>query len=93
MKIFDIVFDEVIRSYYVTAGVTYRFALEKFVPLINKLEFQRNPLRKSFYSRLENDILTGCVMPNITLAISISGELPAAEQVKENYLGSISKFV
>mgnify|MGYP003292306046 CR=1 FL=1 len=86
MKIYDVVFDRVINSYYVTAGVTYEFALEEFVPLINKLNFQRNPLRKSFYQRLEKDILGGCIMPNITLAIKIDEELSDESVITEEYI-------
>ena len=69
LKLYDIQYDKVIKSFYLTTGVDYEYAIEKFVPLINKLEFQRNPLRASFYKRLEEDIQIGCIMPNITVAI------------------------
>lgn len=81
VKVYDVSYDEVIKGYYLTIGATYRYAIEKFVPLINKLDFQRNPLRKSFYQRLETDILKGCIMPNITLAINLSGNLPKREEI------------
>ena len=86
IKVYDVVFDNVIDSYYLTAGVTYKFALENFVPLINKLDFQRNPLRKSFYERLENDILGGCVMPNITLAIKVNDAIEDNANYGEKYI-------
>lgn len=86
IKIYDIQYDEVIKSFYLTVGVTYDFAINYFVPLINKLDFQRNPLRKSFYKRLENDILCGCIMPNLTLAINIEGNLPEKQILNENYI-------
>lgn len=62
-------YDKVIQSVYLTAIADYEFALEKLVPLIDKLDFQRNPLRKSFYNRLENDLVNGCIMPFLTIAI------------------------
>lgn len=86
IKVYDVVYDKVIGSFYLTVGVTYRYALERFVPLINKLNFQRNPLRKSFYQRLENDILAGCIMPNITLAIKDETKELTEEFFDENYV-------
>lgn len=79
LKILDESYDKVIQSVYLTATADYGFALQKLVPLIDKLEFQRNPLRKSFYSRLENDIVNGCIMPFLTIAIKkdiSNNELP-----------------
>lgn len=88
IKIYDTIYDNVINSYYLTIGVTYKYAIENFVPLINKLDFQRNPLRKSFYQRLEKDILSGCVMPNITLAIKDDMMKENIEYVNEDYIRS-----
>lgn len=69
IEIFDTEFDDVIKSYFIDLKVDYKFALENFFPRINKLDFQRNPLNKKFYERLEKDIIAGCVMPPITIAI------------------------
>lgn len=88
IRIYDVQYDEVIKSFYMTVGATYDYSVKKFVPLINKLEFQRSPLRKSFYKRLEDDILSGCIMPNITLAINIAGVMPQREDLDENYVES-----
>ena len=88
IMVYDIQYDEVIKSFYITAGVTYEYSVKNFIPLINKLEFQRSPLRKSFYKRLEGDILSGCIMPNITLAINIEGEMPQKAELSENYIES-----
>lgn len=68
-KILDIANDTVIESKVLTAKSSYRLALEKISPLINKLDIQRNILNKTFYTRLENDIVKGCIMPPLTLAI------------------------
>lgn len=86
IKVYDITYDDVIESYYMTVGASYQYAVENFVPLINKLKFQRNPLRKSFYKRLENDILHGCIMPNITLAINLEGDLPEERILNEVFI-------
>lgn len=69
LQIFDKSYDKVISSYFVDMKVEYGFALEQFLPRISKLDFQRNPLSKKFYERLELDILDGCIMPPITIAI------------------------
>ena len=45
VKIYDIQYDNVIKSFYLTTGVDYEYALDELVPLINKLDFQRNTLR------------------------------------------------
>lgn len=86
IKIYDIQKDEVIKSYYLTVSIDYEYALEKLVPLINKLEFQRNPLRASFYKRLEEDIQSGCIMPNITVAIKTNGDKLKNEDITEEYI-------
>lgn len=61
--------DTVIDGYVVTAATNYQFALDKFVPLIGRLDIQRDALNTKFYSRLEDDIVRGCVMPPITIAL------------------------
>lgn len=86
IKIYDIQKDEVIKSYYLTVSIDYEYALEKLVPLINKLEFQRNPLRASFYKRLEEDIQSGCIMPNITVAIKTNGDRLKSKDITEEYI-------
>ena len=86
LVIYDVIYDDVIDSYYLTASATYDYAVKNFVPLINKLEFQRNPLRKKFQKRLELDILNGCIMPNITLAIHFDGELPERNIINSSYI-------
>ena len=86
IKIYDIQFDEVIKSYYLTAGINYEYALKKLVPLIDKLEFQRNPLRASFYKRLEEDIQSGCIMPNITIAIKTNTTNLTTTNITEKYI-------
>ncbi len=68
IQILSVDFDEVIQSRYITAQTNYEFALENLVPLIDRLDIQRNIQDNKFYSRLEKDLVKGCIMPPITLA-------------------------
>lgn len=68
MKIFDKEIDKVIAGIVVSGSVSYQYALDNLVPLINKTEFQRKLQDKKFYKKLERDIEDGCVMPPITVA-------------------------
>ena len=85
-------YDRVIRSVNLTVVADYSYALEHLVPLIDKLDFQRSPLRKSFYSRLERDILNGCIMPFLTIAIKHDIEaLPFYSDAKYEILQEMLK--
>lgn len=68
MKIHSIDYDGVIKSRYITGMTDYRFALNSLVPLIDRLDIQRNIQDSKFYSRLERDLIKGCIMPPITIA-------------------------
>jgi hypothetical protein len=68
MNIYEIDSDEVINAIVVNGSITYKEAVEKLVPLINKTEFQRKLQDKKFYEKLERDIVDGCIMPSITIA-------------------------
>lgn len=87
LQILDRQFDKVINSAFITASTDYDFALHKLVPLINKLDFQRNPLRASFYKRLEKDIIGGCIMPPLTVAIRVEKNImPELSTIDDEYL-------
>ena len=80
--------DKVIDGYVVSASTQYKFAIENFVPLIGRLDIQRDALNTRFYSRLEDDIVRGCVMPPITIAMIHT--FPARRRTKsvvEEYIG------
>lgn len=83
--------DRVIDGYVVTASTQYQFALDNFVPLIGRLDIQRDALNTKFYNRLENDIVRGCVMPPITIALIHS--FPKTKQNKKNIEEYISKNI
>lgn len=68
MKIFSQYQDEVIKSKVLLADLSYKEALENLHPLINRFDAQRKLLDTKFYSRLERDIVAGCMMPPLTIA-------------------------
>tara|TARA_R110000751_G_scaffold19678_5_gene58605 strand:- start:995 stop:2032 length:1038 start_codon:yes stop_codon:yes gene_type:complete len=68
MKIYDLQHDDVIRSTVLIGVANYRYALENIYPLIDRFEEQRKIQRPKFYERLKKDIISGCIMPAITLA-------------------------
>lgn len=69
LKLFTVDSDNVIDGFVVSGVTDYGYALEQFVPLIGRLEIQRDALKTKFYTRLEADIVRGCVMPPITIAL------------------------
>ena len=68
IKVFSSDRDKVIDGYVAMGETTYRLALEKLYPLINRFEAQRKLQDKKFYRRLQRDIVEGCIMPPITIA-------------------------
>lgn len=68
MEIFTVDSDLVIEGYFATGRVTYNYAIENLIHLIDKLDFQRKFQNERFYQRLETDIQKGCIMPAITVA-------------------------
>lgn len=91
MDLFTLDTDFVIDGFVVSGATDYDFALKKFAPLIGRLDIQRDALRTKFYSRLEDDIIKGCVMPPITLALIHS--FPAGRRSKAVVFDYISKHL
>lgn len=79
--------DEVIQSAFVSGMTNFDYALESIFPLLNRFGPQRKAQNKKFYNRLRTDIVTGCIMPPITLAF-VSDELSGAEDrsALENFI-------
>lgn len=69
LKVLDITFDKVIDSHVLFIKVDYGFALKHLYPRVNQLDFQRNKLKTKLYETLKRDIIDGCIMPPITIAI------------------------
>lgn len=61
--------DLVIDSWVLTGHCTYAYAIEKLHPLIGRFAAQRKIQNQTFYDRLRRDILQGCIMPPVTIAI------------------------
>jgi hypothetical protein len=90
MEFFKTTKDEVIGGYVVAACVDYKYALDNLLPLINRLDIQRDPLKTKFYARLEADINRGCVMPPITVAlISDNGALNREDEIKDFIINNL----
>lgn len=83
MNFYSIDKDLVIGGYVITASSDYKFALDQFAPLIGRLDIQRDALNTKFYSRLQDDIVRGCVMPPLTIALihSFEGEDQSKEAI------------
>lgn len=75
--------DEVLGALYWIGVTEYRYAIDNLFPLVQSLEIQRNLQNPSFYSRLRNDLKTGCIVPPITLAFIIN---LSATKVDEAYI-------
>jgi hypothetical protein len=69
LTIHSVEHDNVIKSSFISAQADYQFALERLVPLIGRLDIQREVQNQKFYDRLAKDILNGCIMPPLTLAV------------------------
>lgn len=81
--------DKVVEGFVIGGMATYREALDVISPLIGSLTIQRDTLKTKFYVRLEKDIVRGCVMPPITVALiaSFSGAVEPSdvyEHIGEN---------
>lgn len=60
--------DKVIKSSVSSGYTDYKYALENLFPLIDKFQEQRKIQSRSFYERLRKDIISGCIMPPLTIA-------------------------
>lgn len=89
ITIFDSSHDKVISSFVATGKATYSYALENFLPLINRLDTQRKLQDKKFYERLKQDLIDGCIMPPITLAFisQRKDDLSTPEEI-QNFINS-----
>jgi hypothetical protein len=61
--------DHVINGKFLTGVADYSFGIERLFPLVGKLDIQRRLQSPKFYDRLRRDLLKGCIMPNLTLAL------------------------
>lgn len=71
IKLFSVIHDDVVGAAVGVGETAYDYALTNMLPLISRLDIQRRVQDPKFYSRLTRDILTGCVMPPITIAFLV----------------------
>lgn len=68
LQLFHVSNDKVIKSAVAVGQTNYQFALTNLVQLMGRFDEQRKKQTAKFYQRLKDDIVSGCVMPPITLA-------------------------
>jgi len=89
IEIFKVYPDNVIKSTVANGFTSYNYALKKIFPLVNRFDAQRKLLDTKFYSRLERDLINGCVMPHLTLAFVRKEEKhPLEVKDIENYINN-----
>jgi RNase H-fold protein (predicted Holliday junction resolvase) len=69
IEIHSIQNDEVINSLFLSGITDYKSGIEILYPLIDRLDIQRKTQNEKFYKRLEEDLVKGCIMPAITIAL------------------------
>lgn len=74
LDIFVVDHDSVVDAAVGQGKTTYQFALDKLYPLIDRLGLQRKVQDPKFYDRLKRDLISGCVMPPITIAFVDEGQ-------------------
>lgn len=92
MEIYSIDKDKVIKAYFLTGRITYQYALDNLIGLIDKLDIQRRFQNESFYKRLEIDLQEGCITPAITIAfikpVNLS-TVPTIEEIQADIVADI----
>lgn len=79
--------DEVINSKVGIGHASYKFAIEKIFPLVNRFGAQRKLQDRKFYERLRRDIINGCLMPPITLAFVLEeNDTPETNAEIQDYI-------
>lgn len=87
-------FDKVIKSKFINAEADYDFAIQYLVPRTGEFSAQRVMQNQKFYDRLAKDIVNGCIMPPLTLAIIAEPDScgESVEECKEYVQGNIDKL-
>jgi len=87
IEIHSIEQDEVIDSIFLSGQTDYKTGIEKLFPLTDRLDIQRKTQNEKFYKRLEDDLIKGCIMPAITIALIDSANLSKFKKADfEKYL-------
>ncbi|WP_312080534.1 hypothetical protein [Acinetobacter schindleri] len=88
ISVYKLGFDKVINSDFIIGASNYNYALENLVPLIDKLVIQRKLQESLIYKRLKKDIISGCVMPPITVAFIDENRNFKSENEAQDYVVS-----
>lgn len=88
ISVYKLGFDKVINSDFIIGASNYNYALKNLVPLIDKLVIQRKLQESSIYKRLKKDIISGCVMPPITVAFIDENRNFRSESEAQDYIVS-----
>ncbi len=86
ISVYKLGFDKVISSDFIIGASNYNYALKNLVPLIDKLVIQRKLQESSIYKRLKKDIISGCVMPPITVAFIDENRNFSSENEAKDYI-------
>jgi hypothetical protein len=86
MKVLDIQYDNVIDSVYLTIKTDYQFAFNHLISLLDKFDQQRNTLRPSFYQKLERDLIDGCIIPPLTIALIGEADMNKYQEMGDDEL-------
>lgn len=93
MQLYSIDKDNVIKAIFLTGRITYQFAIDHLIGLIDKLDIQRRFQNDSFYKRLEIDLQEGCITPAITIAFIRNvdlDDLPSINIIENQITAEIS---
>lgn len=88
IQFFDKEFDKVVHSVFCSGNTSYQYAIESFYPRIDKYYAQRKNLDEKFYQKLQRDIIDGCIMPPITLALILED----IEKLKDYPIDELKKL-
>lgn len=80
ISIFHAARDEVIKSAFASGVTNYEYGVAALTPLLNRFAEQRKAQTKKFYDRLRSDIVSGCIMPPITVAF-VNKEISRATEL------------
>ncbi|HCG7759453.1 hypothetical protein ACSTIV_10645 [Vibrio parahaemolyticus] len=81
-------YDNVIKSVVLNGVTTYGYAIDSIYPLINRFSAQRKLQNPAFYDRLRRDLVNGCIMPPITMALIDE----ASAVTSESNIGSAQEY-
>lgn len=86
LEILDKDYDNVLKSAYYVAKTNLNDTNTFLVPNINRFKEQRFTLKSKVYEKLKIDIEKGCVMPPLTIAFKVSGDIYDPKEYIKNHI-------